>query len=167
MNRATPVNPWYREPWPWLLAAGPVAVVLAGIATTVIAFTSFDGLVADDYYKRGLAINRELAREQKAADLGMAVTVNHDRATGRVEVALRQSESVRGLPASVRVKFVHPVKAERDVERILPSVAPGRYAGDLGPLDQVRLSIMVEGVDWRVSGPFAGGNVVLEAGQRK
>ena len=26
-------RPWYREPWPWMLMAGPLAVVLAGIVT--------------------------------------------------------------------------------------------------------------------------------------
>ena len=63
-------KPWYREPWPWLLMAGPVAVVLAGIATTVLAVTTFDGLVADDYYKQGLGINRVIARVHPVPDGG-------------------------------------------------------------------------------------------------
>ena len=46
------VRPWYREPWPWLLMAGPATVLVAGAATTWIAFASADGLVAEDYYKQ-------------------------------------------------------------------------------------------------------------------
>ena len=50
--------------------AGPGLVVVAGIATAVIAFRGADGLVADDYYKQGLGINRQIARDQAARDLG-------------------------------------------------------------------------------------------------
>ena len=39
-------KPWYREPWPWLLMAGPAIVVVAGVTTAVIAFRGADGLVA-------------------------------------------------------------------------------------------------------------------------
>ena len=60
MSRA---QPWYREPWPWILMSGPAAVIVAGAVTTWMAFASADGLVADDYYKRGLAINAVLKRE--------------------------------------------------------------------------------------------------------
>ena len=63
-------GPWYREPWPWIIMAGPAVVVVAGVVTAWIAFSGADGLVADDYYKQGLAINKVLAREQRAAFLG-------------------------------------------------------------------------------------------------
>ena len=67
------IGPWYREPWPWLLMAGPAAVVVAGFATLWLAVSSNDGLVADDYYKQGLAINQTLQRE--ALTRGMAINV--------------------------------------------------------------------------------------------
>ena len=49
-RNASPRKPWYREPWPWIIMAGPATVVVAGVATAVIAFRGADGLVADDYY---------------------------------------------------------------------------------------------------------------------
>ena len=39
-----PAQVWYREPWPWIIMSGPAIVVVAGIATLVIAITSSDGL---------------------------------------------------------------------------------------------------------------------------
>ena len=60
-------KPWYREPWPWILMAGPAAVIVAGAVTMTLAFTHKDELVASDYYKRGVEINKELAKE-KAQD---------------------------------------------------------------------------------------------------
>jgi hypothetical protein len=50
------MTPWYKEPWPWILMAPPATAVLAGIATVWIAVASADGLVAEDYYKQGLAM---------------------------------------------------------------------------------------------------------------
>ena len=59
-------KPWYREPWPWILMAGPAIVVVAGLVTAFLAVTTSDGLVAEDYYRRGIEINRALTREERA-----------------------------------------------------------------------------------------------------
>ena len=42
-----PARPWYREPWPWILAAGPAIVVVAGLATFWIAAHNADVVVKD------------------------------------------------------------------------------------------------------------------------
>jgi hypothetical protein len=55
----TSAPPWYRQLWPWLLMAPPIAAVLGGIATVVLAVVSFDGLVADKVYPRPLTIREE------------------------------------------------------------------------------------------------------------
>ena len=68
-------RPWYREPWPWILMSGPLAVIVAGAFTTWIAFATADGLVAEDYYKQGLGVNRLLAREANAARQGIVAQV--------------------------------------------------------------------------------------------
>ena len=44
--------------------AGPAAVIVAGAFTMTLAFTHQDPLVATDYYKRGVEINKELAAEK-------------------------------------------------------------------------------------------------------
>ena len=68
-------KPWYRHPWPWILMSGPAAVLVAGSVTMWIAFASADALVAEDYYKQGLAINKRLGREQAARSLGLDASV--------------------------------------------------------------------------------------------
>jgi len=45
-------QPWYKEPWPWLLMLGPFVVVIAGLATAWLAGKSYDGFVTADYYKK-------------------------------------------------------------------------------------------------------------------
>jgi hypothetical protein len=49
-------KPWYKEPWPWILMAGPVIVIVAGVITAWLAVISNDGLVSDDYYKQGMGL---------------------------------------------------------------------------------------------------------------
>ena len=57
-------QPWWRFPHVWMVIAGPAAVVVAAIATAVIAVRGADPVVAEDYYRRGVHINEELARNR-------------------------------------------------------------------------------------------------------
>ena len=60
MNENQP--PWYKQLWPWLLISLPASAVFGGIATFILAVNSPNALVADDYYKQGLAINQQTER---------------------------------------------------------------------------------------------------------
>lgn len=68
-------RPWYKERWPWLLMAGPAIVIVAGAVTVWLAVVSNDGLVTDDYYKQGLAVNQQLHRDHQAGNLGLHADV--------------------------------------------------------------------------------------------
>jgi len=120
-------KPWYREPWPWILMSGPAAVLVAGAATMWLAFASTDGLVADDYYKQGLAINRVLAREEAARRLGVSAEV--ELGSGRISVALR-GES----PDALFVRFAHATRSGNDMRLRLARAANGRYEAELPAL---------------------------------
>ena len=69
-------KPWYKQFWPWFVIAFPITAVIAGTATVIIAMHEPDGLVADDYYKEGLAINRTLAKEQMAKQLNLSAELS-------------------------------------------------------------------------------------------
>ncbi|EFC86882.1 hypothetical protein NEIMUCOT_06703, partial [Neisseria mucosa ATCC 25996] len=32
MSQNTPIKPWYKHVWPWVLMAGPIFVVIASVA---------------------------------------------------------------------------------------------------------------------------------------
>jgi len=53
--------PWYRFPLVWMVIAGPACVVVAGFATLWIAIKIPDPVVAEDYYRQGIEINKTLA----------------------------------------------------------------------------------------------------------
>lgn len=63
----TDARPWYRERWPWILMAGPAAVVVAGVITAWIAFANADPLVVKDYYRHGIELSAAMKRQQALA----------------------------------------------------------------------------------------------------
>ena len=68
-------QPWWKHGHVWLLIAGPVSVVIAGCFTAFLAVRGADALVAEDYYRRGLEINKQLAAER--ARMPAAQARNH------------------------------------------------------------------------------------------
>jgi hypothetical protein len=144
-------GPWYREPWPWLLMAGPATVVVAGIATAVVAFRTSDGVVADDYYKQGLAINRVLERGARARLLGVEATAAFDNDANTVSVAV--TSHAPALPR-LRLTLVHPTRPGVDQSILLTRGADGRYAGriDASRAANWNLTLEDEATTWRVAG---------------
>jgi hypothetical protein len=141
-------TPWYRHPWPWLLIAGPAAVLVAGAITTWIAFASADGLVAEDYYRQGMGINKVLAREEKARALGLSATVE---VTGEaISVRLQGSQA----PEALFVHLAHATRAGHDQRlRLAPiSAGAGVYQAELPPLPPGRWRIAIEDprATWRI-----------------
>lgn len=104
--------PWYREPWPWLLMAGPLLVIVAGGVTTWLAVSTSDGLVTENYYRQGLAMHRTLLRDERARVLGLAAGVRI--ADGRLAVRLRAGDHGFAPPAKLLATLSHPTRAGLD-----------------------------------------------------
>lgn len=152
-SASTTQTPWYREPWPWILMAGPATVIVAGAITIWLAISTFDGLVVDDYYKRGLAINQVLARTANAQKLGIAADLDWDPRTGAIAMTAA-STAGRELPAALRLALTHATRAGHDQTVTLSRGAGGRYTGRIDPLGPGRWQITLEDLpgEWRVKG---------------
>jgi hypothetical protein len=70
-------RPWWKFGYVWLLISGPAVVVVAGFATLWLALAYPETLVAEDYYRRGVEINRELAAQQAKALMPAVQARNH------------------------------------------------------------------------------------------
>ena len=79
----------YREPFVWLLIAFPATAVVVGFTLLGLAIYSDDGMVEDDYYRKGKEINRVLARDQAAAKHGLESTLAFDTAKRELQTANR------------------------------------------------------------------------------
>ena len=56
---AKATKPWYREPWPWILMAGPFAAMIGCFVTIYFAFTNFSNQpIQEGVVKRGLVIEQ-------------------------------------------------------------------------------------------------------------
>jgi hypothetical protein len=138
-------KPWYRQLWPWLIISGPAAVLVAGAATIWIAFASADGLVVEDYYKQGLAINKVLAREDAAARLGISADMKIEGES--LSIVLKGDQ-----PEALFVHLAHATRAGLDQRLRLAREGGGRYAAQLPPLAPGRWRVVIEDprATWRI-----------------
>ena len=149
----TDFAPWYRQFWPWFLIVLPATVVVAAITTLIIAVTGSDDLVVDEYYKDGLAINRQLEREERARNRGYRADVTID--DDQVVVVTEALPAVAGL----RLLLSHPMEAKRDISIGLRRSGPEHYAATLpaavGDNWYWRLDAG-DSSDWRLTGVTGG-----------
>lgn len=62
MKNATASKPWWREPWPWILMAGPALAIVGCGITIYLAVQNFgDQDIRDGGVKRGLVISKPQA----------------------------------------------------------------------------------------------------------
>ncbi len=150
MNQAKQKRPWYRERLVWMLIALPASAVLGGIVTIVLATRTSDGLVADDYYKQGIAINKTIARDDRARDLGLDALLRLSEGTIRLSL---QSKRGAELPARLLLTFVHPTRAGEDRSIVLERNGDEFY-GQLGRISAGHWQVRIEDEarSWRMNG---------------
>ena len=146
---------WYREPWPWLLMAGPGIVVVAGFFTAWLAIKHEDGLVADDYYKRGLAINQELRRDSAAAALDVKARIMFGDSAVRVFISVPAP-----APKRLALQLVHPTRAALDKRIVLDASPAGWYEGQFAGWGAGRRGVLLEdeAQTWRLTGEIKPDN---------
>lgn len=76
-------QPWWKFGHVWLVISGPLVVVVAGFVTLYLAVRTPDPLVTEDYYRKGIEINRTLQADRPAAgSLAPAMAARNHAATG-------------------------------------------------------------------------------------
>lgn len=72
--------PWWKFGYVWLVLAGPAVVVVASLVTLYLAMAGKDPVVDEDYYRKGIEINRSLADSPES--LAPAVQARNHATTG-------------------------------------------------------------------------------------
>lgn len=143
------IEPWFRQFWPWFLILLPATVVVASLVTLYIANRGADDLVVDEYYKVGLAINRQLEKKQRSVDLGISAALNISDNHVTAQIVGPVDTDALSLLLS------HPLEADRDFSVTLARIAPGVYQARLPAAVAPRWhwSLSPEQVgDWRLDG---------------
>ncbi|BBP05015.1 hypothetical protein TPL01_19110 [Sulfuriferula plumbiphila] len=150
--QATDHQPWYREPWPWLLMILPLTAVVAGLITAWYAVVSSDGLVADDYYRDGMAINQTLHRDAAAAAMDLDATLRTSADARTLHVTL--TGRLAPLPSTLRLSILHPTQPGHDHVITLHAAGNGMYSGAMPGLGNGRWQLILEPPrrEWRLTG---------------
>lgn len=120
---AIEVRPWYKEFWPWFIISLLSASVIFSMTFLYFSIRYFDGSVAEDYYKDGLAINTQLAKQKHALALGLKATLQADPSTGDIVVDLEGEAH----PEQLVLAMIFPTESDYDKTLTLEHVHAGRY----------------------------------------
>lgn len=150
-NSAPPI--WYKQFWPWFLIFFPATAVVAGIITIILAVQSDDGLVKDNYYKAGLAINQTLELKQKARELNLIANAKLDKLTQTI--TLKLSGKITELPPQLILQFAHATQSNHDQTATL-LLAPDKksYTGRIKKLARGNWNTILEphNKTWQITG---------------
>ena len=139
---------WYREPYVWMLILIPFSAVIMGVVMITLALKSDDGLVVDDYYKKGLEINMALERDRAAEYYGIKTDFMLDETGKLITLFLEGNESF-SMPEVLHARFIHRTRGGFDQEVYLSRSYDGNYHAGMPDLVRGNWDILVEADDWR------------------
>lgn len=156
---------WYKEPYVWLLIGIPMLAVIMGITFWILASRSFDGMVVDDYYRKGKQINRVLLRDQRGFQLGLSgqLIVDHDRTLATVKLNRKINFP---WPKQLKLAFYHATSDKYDQDILLSHQARGTYTGKFPGIRAGIWNVQILTKDWRLIGRWntnlAGNKIRLQ-----
>lgn len=146
-------EPWYRQFWPWFLIALPTSVVIASMVTIWLAVSRPNPMVVDDYSRIARSIEQRRERDLAAAALGVTARIRLITDAGLVMVRLAP-ESVE--PASLELRFSHPLVQERD-QVVKLTRSPEGWSGNLEiAVGRWYVQLYPGDLAWRLSGELDG-----------
>lgn len=148
-NKNTDVIPWYKQGYVWLVILFPMLAVIGGIATIIIAVKSNDGLVVDDYYKKGLEINRVIERDKQADFYKISADITLDKELQEISILLSASNQFR-YPEKLSVKLLNATRPGFDQNIMLVLTEANIYRGNMPALVLGKWYVHIESDDWRV-----------------
>lgn len=123
-------KPWHKQPLVWMIIAIPLSAVVMGVIMIYLALNTDDGLVADDYYKQGLEINRVIERDKRAAELGISAVIEMDN--NRRLIYLRFNKgALAAYPQQLDLLLQHATRANSDTPLVLERGQGDQYIGHL------------------------------------
>lgn len=146
----TQAQPWYTYKILWLVIAIPAASVFAGMFMIYLAVNTDDGLVVDDYYKEGMAINQSLLRDRTAAELGLSAQLSMEEAGDTVRLSFNKG-ALANYPDQLTLHFQHATYAGNDQVLALVKAPENQYIGYLKQaIKEGVWHIMLSTEQWRL-----------------
>jgi hypothetical protein len=169
-----PVQPWYRQFWPWFIFSLPAAAVAASFVTLYLA-GSEPAMVVDDYGRIAKATAQRAERRDYARELGLVAELNFEQIantgneTGEWAIRLTTEKPGTVWPTSLILQLVHPTQEQRD-QRIELNGTAGVYRSTaLRPQGRYYVALMDAEGNWRLAGELArnANSVVITADRQR
>jgi len=156
------VLPWYRYPMVWMLIAIPFSAVVMGVIMIWLAITTDDGLVADDYYKQGMAINRDLHRDTRAQEISISAALEMTELEGVVRISLIFNKGgLENYPDTLQLNLQYATHDHNDVQVLLNHGQNDQYIGLINqPLIQGKWYLELSEGEWRLNGYMNAGKQI-------
>ena len=148
MLKKTDIKKWYREPYVWFLILFPFIAVTGGIYTAWLAYKTSDGLVVDDYYVRGLEINRDLDRDHAAESYALQASLKADDPEGMLTIKLSGNKKFV-LPETINVSFIHATRSGFDRSLVISENPDRVYKTVMPQLIRGKWHVLIEAGNWR------------------
>lgn len=154
VNKETTPRPWYKEFYVWMILFFPFSAMVVGLTMFRVSWVTFDGLVVDDYYKKGLEINRSFERDKSALKYGLEGYLQANSQSGALRLFLKAKENYV-FPEQLKISFLHRTRKGLDQITTLQRQA-NVYIGNIAPLIDGLWEILLEGQDWRLDSTVDG-----------
>lgn len=125
-------QPWYRQFWPWFLITLPTIAVIASITTLWIAMQQDTGLMSDNYYKDGVNINNELARQSLAHTANITARLQFIAQDKKVLLYIQGDIE---FPKQLKLELSAPLNSEKDQLITLKYSSQSLYKAQLDNID--------------------------------
>jgi hypothetical protein len=123
-----------------------------GVVTITLAINTWSGLVVDDYYQKGKHINRVLARDRRAWELGLAadLTMGNDGM-----VAVRFDPGSPPPPRSdIELSLIHATRPGLDRSLLMHRIDSRLFVAELKLPGQGRWNVHLQTPEWRLTGSW-------------
>ena len=151
--KSTDTKPWYKQPLVWLVIAFPAIAVVGGLSLLTLSIIIDDGVVVDDYYKKGKEINRVLTRDRKAKEIGIRGVSVYATDSKTFSVTLASSSGSDFGDQNIQLDLMHATRGGMDVRLPLNSGGNGLYQAILKTsLAKGPWHVQVSTEDWRIHG---------------
>ena len=148
MLKKTDIKKWYREPYVWFLILFPFIAVTGGIYTAWLAYKTSDGLVVDDYYVRGLEINRDLDRDHAAESYALQASLRPNDPEGMLTIKLSGNKRFV-FPETINVTFIHATRSGFDRAVVIRKGHDSVYKTIMPQLVRGKWHVLIESGNWR------------------
>ncbi|WP_419237586.1 FixH family protein [Photobacterium leiognathi subsp. mandapamensis] len=117
-------KPWYKQFWPWFVFSIPAISIIYSLTAVYIFSNNQVDLVAEDYYKKGKAINidRSRLRVADALNIHANIAVKEDK-----NVTINLDKGDLKQQPTIRVTFSHRTLANKDFTQMVNADLKGTY----------------------------------------